>query len=176
MTESTGLDSAVTAAPYWYPEQDGAVALLAALRRFRAADHEMRRRMSAGMDMNTTDLEALRFVIAHELAEDPVTPLQLARHLEISGASTSKLLDRLTASGHLERAPHPHDGRSRIIVATEHAHAKVRERLRGMHERMLEIAHDVPPSARTAAIGFLDAIAEQLETEAAPEKLTPPAP
>ena len=173
MTEASRREDASAAHSYWYDEVDSAVVLLSATRRFRSADHEMRRRMSAGMDMNTTDLAALRCVIAHELAEDPITPLRLAQHLEISGASTSKLLDRLTASGHLERAPHPRDGRSRIVVATDHAHSQVRERLSGMHERMLEIAQGVPAPARRAAIDFLLAMARHLETEAPPRELTP---
>lgn len=158
---------------YWFAEAGSAVELLSAVRRFRTADQDMRRRMSAGMDMNTTDLAALRFVIAHELVDDPVTPLRLAQHLEISGASTSKLLDRLTVSGHLERAPHPRDGRSRIVVATDYAHAQVRERLSGMHEQMLGIAREVPAPARRAVIDFLVSLARHLETEAAPKELTP---
>lgn len=159
---------------YWYDGEDSAVDLLSALSGFRAADHELRRRLSAGMEMNSTDLSALRYVIAHEVGEDPATPQALARHLGISGASTSKLLDRLTASGHLERVPHPRDGRSRIVVATDHAHAQVRERLGGMHERMLAIAREVPPAARPAIIEFLRAMATHLDTEAPPEELTAP--
>ncbi|WP_394216541.1 MarR family winged helix-turn-helix transcriptional regulator [Brachybacterium vulturis] len=173
MTEAPERDEASDAHSYWYGDADPAVELLAATRRFRSADHEMRRRMSAGMDMNTTDLAALRCVIAHELAGDPVTPLRLAQQLEISGASTSKLLDRLAVSGHLERAPHPRDGRSRIVVATDHAHLQLRERLSGMHEQMLEIARAVPESARRATIDFLLAMADHLETEAPPQELTP---
>lgn len=157
---------------YWYDDADSAVDLLSALRAFRSADHELRRRMSAGMEMNTTDLAALRYVIAHEAADDPATPLALARHLGISGASTSKLLDRLTGSGHLDRVPHPRDGRSRVVVATDHAHAQVRERLGGMHERMFEIAQQVPESARPAAIEFLRTMALHLDTEVPPEGLT----
>ena len=159
---------------YWYDGDDSAVALLSALRSFRMADQELRRRMSQGMDMNTTDLSALRFVIAHELRGEPVTPRGLAEHLHISGPSVSKLLDRLTASGHLRRAPHPLDGRSRIVEATDHAHSKVRERLSRMHERMLEIAQQVPEESRIAAIAFLHAMGEQLDAEAAPPQLTPP--
>ncbi|HEX7350799.1 MarR family winged helix-turn-helix transcriptional regulator [Brachybacterium sp.] len=173
MTEAPRPEDANTAPSYWYEGDDSAVELLSAVRRFRRADQEMRRRVSAGMEMNTTDLAALHFVIAHELAEDPATPLRLAQHLEISGASISKLLDRLTASGHLERAPHPSDRRSRIVVATDHARSQVRERLSGMHERMLEIARDVPSPARRAAIDFLLSLADHLDTEAPPPKLTP---
>ncbi|MGO1228763.1 MarR family winged helix-turn-helix transcriptional regulator [Brachybacterium sp. AOP42-C2-15] len=157
---------------YWYDGNDSPVALLSALRAFRVADQELRRRMSEGMDMNTTDLAALRFVIANELSAEPVTPLRLAANLRISGPSTSKLIDRLTASGHLRRVPHPEDGRSRIVIATDHAHSQVRERLGHMHERMLEIAQQVPAPARAAAIAFLQAMAEQLDAEAAPPELT----
>ena len=117
---------------YWYDGDDSAVALLSALRSFRMADQELRRRMSEGMDMNTTDLAALR------------------------------------------RAPHPLDGRSRIVEATDHAHSQVRERLSRMHERMLEIAQQVPEESRIAAIAFLHAMGEQLDAEAAPPQLTPP--
>lgn len=172
MVKSAGEESRVLHGSYWYDSGDSAVDLLSALRGFRAADHELRRRMSAGMEMNTTDLSALRYVIAHELGDDPATPQALARNLGISGASTSKLLDRLTESGHLQRVPHPRDGRSRVVVATDHAHAQVRERLGRMHERMLEIAHEVPAAARPAAIEFLRAMARHLDTEAPPEELT----
>ncbi|ATG55921.1 MarR family transcriptional regulator [Brachybacterium ginsengisoli] len=174
MNEPTAGPDTGPGTSYWYEGDHSAVLLLSALRRFRTADGEMRRRMSAGMDMNTTDLAALRIVIAHEAAAEPVTPLQLARELGISGASTSKLLDRLAASGHLERVQHPRDGRSRIVVATDHAHAQVRERLGDMHRRMLEIAQDVPGPAREAAIDFLLAMAEHLEAEGVPDSLPPP--
>lgn len=162
---------------YWYPAGDPALDVLAALRTYQAAHTALRRRASAGMDMNTTDLAALRHVIAHERREEPLTPLGLARLLGISGASTSKLLDRLTASGHLRRAPHPRDGRSSMVVATAHAHAEVRERLAGMHARMHEAAAQVPEEARDEVAAFLRRIARVLEAEEAGAPLTaaPPA-
>ncbi|MGP9539991.1 MarR family winged helix-turn-helix transcriptional regulator [Brachybacterium sp. AOP43-C2-M15] len=166
MTDASRPPHEGAGSSYWYGEQDSAVALLGALRTFRRADQEMRRRMSAGMDMNTTDLGALHFVISRELADDPASPRHLAEHLQISGASTSKLLDRLEASGHLERTPHPRDGRSRVVIATDRAHSEVRERLSGMHERMLEIARSVPAPARDAAITFLLDMARELESDA----------
>jgi len=162
-------------AGYWYDDEGdaSAVAMLAAVRRLRHADHEMRRRISAGMDMNTTDLEALRHVIAHESVEDPLTLLRLARLLGISGASTTKLLDRLSRSGHLRRAPHPTDRRALVVRATDHAHEEVRDRLAVMHERMLEVAQQVPLHSRRAVAEFLDALAEHLDEQAAPDPLTP---
>lgn len=150
---------------YWYPEHDSAIDLLAALRTYQAAHGDMQRRTSAGMDMNMTDLAALRHVIAHERHEEPLTPLGLARLLRISGASSSKLLDRLTASGHLQRVPNPDDRRSSVVVATDHGHSQVRERLDGLHARMLEAAAQVPEEVRGEVAAFLRRIAGALDAE-----------
>ncbi|UNX54841.1 MarR family transcriptional regulator [Georgenia sp. TF02-10] len=157
---------------YWYGA-DGAMAVLAALRRFRRADEEMRQRTSVGMGMNRSDIQALQHVIAAEQEGTPITPRLLADHLRISSASTTKLLDRLTASGHLERAAHPHDRRSVVVRATPHAHREIRERLGRMHERMAEIARDVPEHCRDAVVDFLEAMAAELDRAGVPEPLTP---
>ena len=103
---------------YWFAEA-GIRELLEAVRRFRRADQQMRRRASAAMGMNVTDMQALQEVISAERRGVLVTANLLATNLGISTASTTKLLDRLTASGHLERRPHPHDRRAVVVVATE---------------------------------------------------------
>lgn len=162
-----------SAPPYWYPDDEHVVPMLEALRAFRRADQEMRTRISAGMQMNLTDIQALQLVIAAENRGDAITPRALARELHISTASTTKLLDRLTASGHLERRPHPRDRRSLVVFATEHAHLEVRERLTAMHARMAEIAGDVPAHARPAVVHFLRAMADQLDREGEVAPLRP---
>jgi DNA-binding MarR family transcriptional regulator len=150
---------------YWFEEPDSAVRILHALRRFRVADRDMRRRMSEGMDMNATDVDALRFVIARQGAGEAVTPRALATHLGISTASTTKLLDRLGRSGHLRRQPHPRDRRSVVVVATDHAHAEVRARLSLMHRRMMEVAEAVPEASRPDVARFLEDMAQCLGAE-----------
>lgn len=157
---------------YWYGDGDGVIAVLRALRQFRRADEEMRRRMSADMDMNISDLQALQIVIAAEREEEPATPRMLAARLGITTASTTKLLDRLTASGHLVRSPHPHDRRSLVIHATAHAHHEVRERLGHMHERMAGVAAAVPTHCRPAVAEFLAAMALELDRAASTAPLT----
>lgn len=58
------------------------------------------------------------------------------------------LVDRLVASGHLVRRPDPHDGRRRIVEATDHA-------------RTTAVA------ALTPLLHALDAVAAQLDSETA---------
>ncbi|WP_402462852.1 MarR family winged helix-turn-helix transcriptional regulator [Isoptericola aurantiacus] len=158
-------DSDRAGEPYWYEEQDdeGPRRLLQALRTFRRADETMRRRAGRDMDMNLTDLRALRHVIAAQRHGEAVTPRSLASDLEISTASTTKLLDRLSDSGRLERRPHPRDRRSVVVVATDAAHAEVRERLTGVHDRMLAVAREVPEHCRPAVRAFLLAMADSVE-------------
>ncbi|MGA7147516.1 MAG: MarR family transcriptional regulator [Microbacterium sp.] len=93
--------------------------LLQAVRAFSDAMDRMHSRMKDDMDMNASDLSALRMLIMREQRGQSVSPHDVAQHLKISTASTTKLLDRLTASGHVQRRAHPRDGRARVIVLTE---------------------------------------------------------
>lgn len=147
---------------YW--GWDGDAAILLALRRFRAADEEMRRRLAGQMDTGPRDLSALELVINAELADQAVTPREIADHLGISTASTTKLLDRLVANGHVARVPNPGDRRSVVIRATAGAHAEMRARLAEMHARMAQIAGCVPEHCRPALVAFLDAMAAEMES------------
>lgn len=75
------------------------------------------------MDTRPTDLAALRMLAIRERRGETVTPLALARHLGITTASATVLLDRLTEQGHVRRDPHPEDRRSRVVSLTPHARA-----------------------------------------------------
>ncbi|ROS30811.1 MarR family winged helix-turn-helix transcriptional regulator [Cellulomonas sp. PhB150] len=164
----------MTDAPhFWYADDPSIAELLESVRRFRRADAEMRRRVSAGMAMNVTDMQALQYVIATESRGGHAHPRDIAAYLAISTASTTKLLDRLTASGHLVRSTNPADRRSLVVTSTPHAHAEVHARLGRMHQAMAAIAAAVPDDARPALKEFLDAMSEHLDSEKGSEPLTP---
>lgn len=151
---------------------DDVVAVLAALRRFRRADDEMRRRASSDLHLNISDLNALQYVMETERTPNPATPGMIAAHLSISTASTTKMLDRLAAAGHLERLPHPHDRRSLVLRATPHAHEEIRGRLGPMFVRLAEIAASVPEGCRDAVVAFLDAVSDELDRTSPPRRET----
>lgn len=137
----------------WIPATEHEAVVMSALEAIRAFSDSLDRMyagMRGDMDMNATDLAALRMLIIREQHGEVVKPNDLATHLAISTASTTKLLDRLTVSGYLTRVPHPHDRRARIVVLTDEARVTFRrhfgERLRRM---------------RSAADGYSD---EELRT------------
>ena len=90
---------------YWYADDRTrrGVAVLNALRDYRAAEAAMRRRTRSAMRMGETDLIAIRFLLKRESEGNPVSPKDLSAHLAISSASTTVLIDRLVRSGHVER-------------------------------------------------------------------------
>lgn len=108
----------------WVPETERdalVLSVLESIQQFSDAMDQMHSGMRGDMDMNATDIAALRMLIMRERSGEDVQPQDIARHLAISTASTTKLLDRLSASGHVERRPHPRDRRARIVVVTEAA-------------------------------------------------------
>ena len=154
LSSSTGFESS----GYWY-EPDatriGSVDVLNLLRRYRAAEQEMRRRTRDSMGMGETDLLALRYVLKAEREGALLTPGMLAKRIGISTASTTVLIDRLERSGHLARRPHPTDRRSLVVVSTTGSDAEVRETLGRMHRAMIDVADSLDPDELRAVARFL---------------------
>ncbi|MFE9746916.1 MarR family winged helix-turn-helix transcriptional regulator [Saccharothrix saharensis] len=61
--------------------------------------------------MHRTDLNALAVIMDARWSGEPMSPTRLAEALHLSASATTSVLDRLEASGHVERARHPHDRR-----------------------------------------------------------------
>lgn len=143
---------------YWYAsDRTGrGVAVLNALRDYRAAEAAMRRRTRSDMRMGETDLLAIRFLLKAQAVGRAVSPKDLSAHLSISSASTTVLIDRLVRSGHVERRPHPTDRRALVIAPTIDSDDEVRATLGDMHRRMIEVAESLSPDEAVTVLGFLD--------------------
>jgi DNA-binding MarR family transcriptional regulator len=145
---------------YWYTlDEDAAptpVSVLNALRRYRSAEQEMRRRTRSAMGMGETDLIAVRYLLGAQRVGRVVTAKDLAQHLEISSASTTVLIDRLVRSGHVTRDRHPSDRRAVVVHATVGSDREVRATFGRMHDAMLDIAASLDPDELRAVRAFLE--------------------
>lgn len=157
-----------TASGYWYPEGETAstVDVLNLLRRYRAAETAMRARTRASMRMNETDLMALRYLLRESRADNIVRPIDLARVLDISTASTTTLIDRLEKGGHVRREKHPTDRRAGVIVPTVSSDDEVRQTLGQMHRRMLALVDEFSENERAVVSRFLAGMTSAIEEAA----------
>jgi DNA-binding MarR family transcriptional regulator len=59
------------------------------------------------------------------LGREDVTTVELARYLGITKQSTSEVVAALEETGTVRRAPHPRDGRARVLLLTADGKAKL---------------------------------------------------
>jgi DNA-binding MarR family transcriptional regulator len=144
---------------------DAMLALLRAVRDFGDAHDRMNGALKHGMDMNVTDLAALRLLIMREERGDAVTPADISRHLRISTASTTKLLDRLGEAGHIVRVPHPTDRRALVVELTDHARSEFFRLFGQRLSAMRDAFGPFSDSELRAAAQVLDAAAGAIDTE-----------
>ena len=129
--------------------------VVTALLEYRAAEEAMRRRTGNLMRMGAADLQALRFLLKAQAEDRIVTGRDLGDHMGMTSASVTGLLDRLTASGHVQRSPHPTSRRSNMITATPGSDVEVRETLGRMHARMISVASGLDAEQARLIASFL---------------------
>lgn len=137
-------------------------AALEGVRAFSDAMDRMHTGLRGDMDMNATDLSALRMLSIREQRGELVKPHDLARHLGISSASTTKLIDRLAKEGFVVREPHPNDRRALVITLTESSRADFGRHFAARMARMRGALEPFTDGELRTIIRFLDEMSEAL--------------
>ncbi len=112
------------------------------------------------MKLNESDMRAIRMIMRAQRRGRIVTPKDIAHEVGISSASTTKLVDRLVATGHLVRTPHPTDRRTICIEVTEHTRRSAHDTIGRQHARRFAAAAAMGDHDREAVIRFLAALIE----------------
>lgn len=108
--------------------------------------HDVARR--AGL--STTELHALR-----HLSGAPMGPVDLARALSVTSAASSGVVDRLEARGHVQRRPHPDDGRRTVVVLTDSGRGEIFARLAPMFRALAELDGSLSEDERAVVERYL---------------------
>lgn len=151
--------STASPTPYWYGESADdrrGSRVMQALREYRTAEMAMRRRTQDSMAMGENELLVLRFLTRSSGAGTDTTPADLARHLGLSTASITALLDRLERSGHVRRERHPTDRRKILVRETAHTEDEIRDTLGEMHGRMMRATAGMSRVEADAVTAFLE--------------------
>lgn len=129
--------------------------LMSALGALRDAEQKLSDVSRKYMQLNQSDMRALHYLIVSKHTGVVVTPGAIAHHLDISTASTTKLLDRLEKGGHITRAPHPTDRRALTIAITEETHRAAMETVGRQQAKRFHAAARLSPIERDIVIRFL---------------------
>ncbi|AGS34464.1 putative transcriptional regulator, MarR family protein [Corynebacterium maris DSM 45190] len=138
--------------------------LMQAMGDLREAENHLNDASLEYMKLGKTDMRALHLLIVSEHQEQVVTASMLAAHLNITSASTTKLLDRLERGGHIVRTPHPSDRRSQAISITRETHASAVETVGAQQSRRFYAAARLTREEREVVIRFLRDTAAELRT------------
>lgn len=92
------------------------------------------------------------------LGRDDVTAVELARHLGITKQSASEVVGVLERTGTVRRAPHPSDGRARVILLTDDGIARLAQGRARWQRIEAEWADVVGPEKLVATRAALEAL------------------
>ena len=129
------------------------------LRTFLTAHDDMQRRQARRMGINATDMQALRLLDLH----GPLGPTDLGRRLGLRSASVTVLLDRLEASGYVDRVRDDRDRRRVTVRALPDALELLFDTWAPVVRALDDVGHGLTPSQQKAVCAYLDQLAAVLE-------------
>ncbi|MGO2644172.1 MarR family winged helix-turn-helix transcriptional regulator, partial [Brevibacterium aurantiacum] len=141
------------------------MSVMEALRDWREADQALSEASRRYMRLNESDMRAIRMLMQAQKQGQVVTPRDIAHEVGISSASTTKLIDRLVAAGHLIRAPHPKDQRTICINVTPQTAQAARKTIGRQHARRFDAVAAMSSDERKVVVRFLTALAEADEPQ-----------
>lgn len=137
--------------------------LMNALADLKGAEDAVAEASTKYMDLNRTDMKALHYLIVCQNRGEVATPTAIAKHLGVSTASTTKLLDRLEDAGHVIRSPHPSDRRALAITITPGTRQAAMETVGKHQARRFEAAARLSFEEREVVLKFLRDMAAELD-------------
>jgi DNA-binding MarR family transcriptional regulator len=141
------------------------VGVMNAMFRWREAEQRVSAASRAYMRLGETDMRAIRFAIVMSDRGEHVTARDIANHLGISSASTTKLLDRLEAAGHIARTRHPTDRRALAVLVDPDTRAAAETTVGREHARRFRVAAGLTAEEREVVTRFLQAMSQTSEDD-----------
>lgn len=136
--------------------------LMKALGRLRDAEQHISTLSQKYMKLGRNEMKALHFLMVAGNTNTLTTPSAIAQHLNISSASTTKLLDRLEAGHHIVRSAHPTDRRALTISVTEETRQSAMDTVGRQQAKRFGAASRLTRDERDIVIRFLNEMSADL--------------
>lgn len=148
----------ISSADFDAHEIDQIVEVMESMRRWRLMERKLNELSQKYMGLGENDMRAVRFMIASQRHGELATASHVARHIGITTASASRMIDRLVAGGHVRRLSNPQDRRSTVLEVTEETQAIARQSVGRNHAKRYYAIAELTPQERTAVIKFFEAM------------------
>jgi len=109
--------------------------------------------------LSTSELQALRYLV-----DGSRGPVELSHLLGVTSAASSGVVDRLAARGHVQRRPHPADGRRTQVEITGSGRQALDSLLEPMQARLAAVDASLGEDERTAVGRYLTRVTEVLRS------------
>jgi DNA-binding MarR family transcriptional regulator len=109
--------------------------------------------------ISTSELQALR-----HLVDGSRGPVELAHLLGVTSAASSGVVDRLAARGHVQRRPHPDDGRRTQVEVTDTGRDEIDSLLEPLRARLAEVDASLGDDERALVRRYLDGVTDALRS------------
>ncbi len=136
--------------------------LMGALSRLRQAEQALSDASESYMKLSSQDMRALHYLMVAKNRGELVTPGMIAEHLDISAASTSKLLNRLEKGQHIVRRVHPRDRRAFAIEVTPETEASAMQTVGKQQAKRFHAAARLTHEERDIVIRFLNDMTNEI--------------
>lgn len=136
-------------------EEAMATSTLQLLRRLLDVAQQSGPAVARKADLTHTELSALELLTRQRWG-----PGELARHLGVTSAAATGIVDRLVARGHVERRPHDADGRRTQVVLTDSGRSEVLGHLMPMFLALHELDQGLTPEEREVVDRYLSGAIE----------------
>lgn len=165
-TVRTSDESRAIYAPEFSEVELGEAArLVDALGRLREAEQKLAEASRQALGLSEQDMRAMQFLVLAMRRGEVVTPSMLAEYMNISPASTTKLLNRLEHSRYVSRLIHPGDRRTFTIEVTPEAEALTHRSGARRQGRRLLAALQLPQRDRLIVTRFLEELADEISED-----------
>lgn len=139
--------------------------LMKALSELRETEQALAEASEKYMKLSTQDMRALHYLIVAANRKEVATPGMLAAHLQISAASTTKLLNRLEEGDHVVRRVHPVDRRAFAIEVTPETRASAMQTVGQQQANRFHAAARLTRHEREVVIGFLRDMTQEVSLD-----------
>jgi DNA-binding MarR family transcriptional regulator len=109
--------------------------------------------------ISTSELQALRHLLGGSRG-----PVELSHLLGVTSAASSGVVDRLASRGHVQRRPHPDDGRRTQVEVTDSGRREVDALLDPMQARLAELDASLDETERDVVRRYLLRVTEVLRS------------